>query len=709
IPPAIVSRGNALTVLLSSAVEQLNKINNLYVAITYTTLDNACGGSLTALMGEFSSPNYPETYPRNVECVWELSASPGNKMTLFFKELDIDSTDDCNGDYLEVREQYENGPLLGDFCGNQIPTNLTVANSFWVKFRSNEADVAKGFLAGYSYDMLSEITGTSGTITSPLYPRSYARTDNIGWRITVDMGSVIAMNFNRFAIDRHTDDPELCACALVIYDGYDETAAPLLKDCGYLKPAPLTSTSSVVYIVLDHSELIESSLFMLNWQSIFFSNVPSSPVDPCNGHATIVLNSTNATFNLSSPGYPDGYKFNLDCTWIFQSTMPTYHPFLSFELIDLVESSDCLEDYVEVFNSSDLAEWKSFGRICTFATRGTYNFHGTPHLKLEFRTDYIQNRIGFTGTVFLRCGGLLTDPNGVITQPDSLPMVEPDMLVNRTETYESCNWTINVRTGWTIEFTFAKLNITIQPAGPHVSNGYVAIMNGMDEFSPLLGQYSGTDIPGTINTSSNHAFVQYRPSSSGPNLFELVYREVSVECGGNVVLSAQFNSTDIMTPNYPEIPPAHSECFWRVLAPAGQLLRVQVAGQMLLPYMPQCKTEYIQMRAGLTSYAPELLHSCSSDLSQRIMTSTNALSIKYFNDRPDPNAGIKLRVTLAKCGSAVRGAHGSISSKNYPQLGGYPAPAVCEYYIQEGVYGMMMLSFEDLHLPAKANCSSEDN
>uniref|UniRef100_A0A182Y0Z6 Cubilin n=1 Tax=Anopheles stephensi TaxID=30069 RepID=A0A182Y0Z6_ANOST len=696
IPPAIVSRGNALTVLISSEDVLLSKIDNL----------------LTALMGEFSSPNYPDTYPLNVECVWKLSASPGNKMTLSFKELDIDSSEDCNGDYLEVRERDENGPLLGDFCGNQLPSNLSEASSFWVKFRSNEVGVGKGFLAEYSYDTLSEITGASGTVTSPMYPRSYARADNIGWRITVDIGSVIALNFNRFAIDRHTEDPEMCDGALVIFDGYDETAAPLLRGCGYIKPDPLTSTSNVVYIVLDHSDIMESSLFMLTWQQKVISSTPIFPVDQenfCNGHATIVLNSTDTTFNLSSPGYPNGYQNGLNCSWIFQSALPAYHPFLSFSFIDLEESSDCLADYVEVFSSSDLATWKSFGRVCTFAIRGTYKFHGTPYLKLEFRTDYFQNRTGFTGTVFLRCGGLLTDPNGVITQPDSLPTVEPGMPVNRLERFESCSWNISVRAGRTIELTFERLNITVEPADPMVRNGYVAIMNGIDELSPLLGRYSGTDIPGTIKTSSNRAFVQYRPSIREPNLFRLVYREVSIECGGNVVLSAQLNSTDIVTPNYPEIPPAYSECFWQVLAPAGQLLWVQVVGQVLLPRMPQCKTEYIQLREGLTSNAPELLHSCSGDLSKRIMTKTNALSVKYFNDRTDPNGGVKLRVTLAKCGGSVRGPRGSITSKNYPIMGGYPSPAVCEYYLQEGMYGTMNLSFEDLHLPTKGNCSSEDH
>uniref|UniRef100_A0A182NM22 Cubilin n=1 Tax=Anopheles dirus TaxID=7168 RepID=A0A182NM22_9DIPT len=712
IPPAIVSRGNALTVLISSEDVQLSKIDNLFVEMTYTRIDNACGGRLTALTGEFASPNYPSTYPVSVECVWRLTASVGNRMTLFFKELDIETSDDCNGDYLEIREQDENGPLLGDFCGNQIPTNLTEATSFWIKFRSNEAGVAKGFLAEYSYDTLSEVTGTSGMITSPMYPRSYARAENIAWRVTVDIGSVVAISFNRFAIDRHTDDPIMCDGALMIYDGYDETAAPLLRSCGYIKPEPLASTSNVVYIVLDNSDVMEASTFSLSWQKKIVNNAPSYSVSNelyCDGHATIVVNSTESTFNFSSPGYPNGYMNGLNCSWIFQSALPAYHPYLSFDFIDLEETGDCLADYVEVFSSPDLATWKSHGRICTYGVRVTRMFHGTPHLKVEFRTDYYQNRTGFSGTVMLRCGGLLTDPNGVITQPTSLGSLAPGIPVGRLDQFESCSWNISVRAGRTILLTFEHLNITASTSSVVARTGFVAIMNGIDDHSPLLGRYSGTELPSDIRTGSNRAFVQYRPGISGANRFRLVYREVGIECGGDIVLSAQYNSTVITTPNYPEVPPPHTECYWKVLAPAGQLLWVEFPDQNYLPRTVQCKTEYVQLREGLTSAAPELMHSCTGDLSKRIVTGSNALSVKYFNDRVDPASGVKVRVSLAKCGAVVRGPRGTITSKNYPKPGGYPSPAVCEYYIQEGIYGTVHLTFEDLHLPASVNCSGDNH
>jgi cubilin len=50
----------------------------------------ACGATYTnALVGRFSSPNYPESSPLNINCIWTVSGSPGNQFVLLLKEMDI--------------------------------------------------------------------------------------------------------------------------------------------------------------------------------------------------------------------------------------------------------------------------------------------------------------------------------------------------------------------------------------------------------------------------------------------------------------------------------------------------------------------------------------------------------------------------------------------------------------------------------------------
>ena len=52
------------------------------------------------------------------------------------------------------------------------------------------------------------------------------------------------------------------------------------------------------------------------------------------------------------------------------------------------------------------------------------------------------------------------------------------------------------------------------------------------------------------------------------------YREVSYACGGEITLNQFENVTEISSPNYPQIPPPHIECVWRIIGPPGEIIRI---------------------------------------------------------------------------------------------------------------------------------------
>lgn len=70
--------------------------------------------------------------------------------------LDVDETEHCNGDYLEIRENNSNGKLIGIYCGQNAPSILPTANTYWIKFRSDDDGVGKGFLIEYNYGTVSK-------------------------------------------------------------------------------------------------------------------------------------------------------------------------------------------------------------------------------------------------------------------------------------------------------------------------------------------------------------------------------------------------------------------------------------------------------------------------------------------------------------------------------------------------------------------------
>lgn len=57
---------------------------------------------------------------------------------------------------------------------------------------------------------------------------------------------------------------------------------------------------------------------------------------------------------------------------------------------------------------------------------------------------------------------------------------------------------------------------------------------------------------------------------------KIAFEEKSINCGGQIYLSDVNNITQITSPLYPNIPPAHTECIWTVVAPAGERLFVNI-------------------------------------------------------------------------------------------------------------------------------------
>lgn len=165
----------------------------------------ACGGDYYAESGTLASPGYPGSYAMNVECEWILHTSPGNGIVLIFSEFSIERSEHCDRHYLEVREQSSMGKIIGIYCGKEIET-IRSKEQLWMKFRSDETGTGEGFMADYTFEHGSELSGPSGVIASPMYPHPYTKSDEVTWRITVQSGFSIKIDFDAFNTDSFSDD-----------------------------------------------------------------------------------------------------------------------------------------------------------------------------------------------------------------------------------------------------------------------------------------------------------------------------------------------------------------------------------------------------------------------------------------------------------------------------------------------------------------------
>ncbi|XP_015202543.2 deleted in malignant brain tumors 1 protein-like [Lepisosteus oculatus] len=132
-----------------------------------------CGGTLTQSRGQFTSPNYPQSYPNNAHCTWNIRASGYRTIYLEFSYFLLETTPGCGYDRVSVYDGPSSSyPLLGRICGGQKRTYNSTRNYMTVVFESDSSSTYKGFEAFYSFHDVDSFPGysTAETQTTAWYP-----------------------------------------------------------------------------------------------------------------------------------------------------------------------------------------------------------------------------------------------------------------------------------------------------------------------------------------------------------------------------------------------------------------------------------------------------------------------------------------------------------------------------------------------------------
>ncbi|TWW73965.1 Neuropilin and tolloid-like protein 1 [Takifugu flavidus] len=104
--------------------------------------------------GYFTSPNYPEKYPPERECVYIIEASPRQCIDLFFDDkYSIEPSWECKFDHIEVRDgPFGFSPLIGRYCGQESPAYVHSSGRYlYIKFVADSELEATGFSARYNF------------------------------------------------------------------------------------------------------------------------------------------------------------------------------------------------------------------------------------------------------------------------------------------------------------------------------------------------------------------------------------------------------------------------------------------------------------------------------------------------------------------------------------------------------------------------------
>ncbi|KAM9456037.1 bone morphogenetic protein 1b isoform 1-T1 [Clarias gariepinus] len=653
-----------------------------------------CGESLQDSFGNFSSPGFPNEYAAYTHCIWSISVTPGEKIILNFTSMELYQSNLCRYDYVEVRDGYwRKSPLIGRFCGDQVPESLVSTNSrLWIEFHSSSNWVGKGFSAMYEAVCGGEMDADSGQIQSPNYPDDYQPSKVCVWKVTVTEGFQVALCFQAFELERH----DRCAYDYVeVRDGSSESDPLLGRFCGSQNPPDFKSSSNQLWIKFVSDGSINKAGFAAN----FFKEVDecSRPgngqcvqrcintlgsyrcaCDPgyelatdrhsceaaaCGGFLT-ALNGT-----VFSPGWPHEYPHNKHCVW--QLIAPQHYTItLQFHNFDTEGNDVCKYDYVEVRSDSRL-----HGRFCGATTPEPITSDSNI-LYVEFKSDNTVSRRGFTATFFSdvdECsrqnGGCQHDcvntygsytcqcHSGFILHTNmhdckeagcdhvisSMPVSImspnwPDKYPNK----KVCTWALTTTPGHRIKLAFNEIDME---SHLECSYDHLDVYNGPDDASPRLGRFCGSKKPPPVISSANKMFLQFFSDNSVQKRgFEVSF---TTECGG--ALKAEVEPGDLYSHaqfgdnNYS---PAE-ECEWVISAEKGFGVKL-IFIIFDLEDEAECTYDYLELFDGADTKAPCLGRYCGSGPPDEIYSAGDGIVIKFHTDDTISKKGFHIQYTSIK-------------------------------------------------------------
>ncbi|GCC19449.1 hypothetical protein chiPu_0000001, partial [Chiloscyllium punctatum] len=426
-----------------------------------------CLSNFTAPVGTVLSPDYPEGYSNNMNCVWLIVAVRGSRIHLSFNDFDLES----QFDFLAVKDgESIDSPLLGTFSGSEVPSHLTSnGHILRLEFQADHSMSGRGFNITYStfghnecpdpgipingrrfgdnFQLGSSVSvlceegfiktqGTetitcvlkdgkvmwsgpipkceapcgghfsspNGVILSPGWPGYYKDSQNCEWVIEAEPGHSIKITFERFQTEVNYD-------VLEIHDGPSLLSPVLGSFNGTQVPQFLFSSTNYLYLLFVTDNSRSNIGFKIHYESV-----------------------TVDTYSCMDPGIPvNGYRYGQDF---------------------------------------------SIGSTVAFSCESGYTISHEEPLMCE-KNHWWNHPLP---TCDALCGGDVRGPTGTILSPGY-----PDFYPNSL----NCTWTVEVSHGKGVQFTFHTFHLEDH------HDYFLITENG--SFTQPLARLTGSDLLAPIN------------------------------------------------------------------------------------------------------------------------------------------------------------------------------------------------------------------
>eukprot|EP00094_Tigriopus_californicus_P004908 TCALIF_04726-PA protein Name:"Similar to tll2 Tolloid-like protein 2 (Xenopus laevis)" AED:0.21 eAED:0.21 QI:19/0/0/0.86/0.78/0.73/15/0/884 len=188
--------------------------------------EDTCGGFIDMANGTITSPSFPDLYPANKKCIWEIMAKPQWRITVNFTHFEIEgNNENCEYDSLSLSSKMGDGEMRkhGLFCGSRLPPVITSeGNLLRLEFVSDNSVQKTGFGAIF-------FTGKN-----------------------------VHLSFTTFEME---DELECGYDFVEVFSGYDDAGPPYGRFCGNQVPPEIVSADEALLLRFKSDDTINSKGF----------------------------------------------------------------------------------------------------------------------------------------------------------------------------------------------------------------------------------------------------------------------------------------------------------------------------------------------------------------------------------------------------------------------------------------------------------------
>ncbi|KAL9972980.1 hypothetical protein ACROYT_G019381 [Oculina patagonica] len=286
--------------------------------------------------GSIYSPGYPKNYSNYESCRWQIEATYGERVLIYFTAFDLEDDAQCSKDSVQMFDgENSHASLLTKSCGSSLPPPVYSSGKYiYMQFTSDGSVSGEGFVAHYK------------------------------------------------ALNRSSESSSNGSCSDYVEVQYDFRT---VKYCGSNIPSSITASGSIR--VRFYSDLIvTSSGFMALYQTIKSFSTPSLSAasiydcKPYSQNRIFVKSSSSASISSPKRDVPA-----TSCTFQIDTT-EGYILELSFEHMSISSCSSCSCGYINVRDGSSSTA-QLLGTFCNENYHGTISSTGN-HMYVQYYGHY---------------------------------------------------------------------------------------------------------------------------------------------------------------------------------------------------------------------------------------------------------------------------------------------------------------------------------